>query len=152
MKAQITANINESIRALIEQSKARNAKQVEDYRYEWDTAEQLIANIHTERRFRSYGVASISDYTDDPEVVGKAHELWLKLRDAFNREARGYDPELFMSRLGSVGEVTRREVLRSAWWDTLGGDAYGDYDTLTGLIELLHDEEQLETGTIVFGS
>ena len=94
----------------------------------------------------------IGDYTHDPEIVRKAHEIWLRLRDAFNREAKGYDHELFISRLGSIGEVSRREVMRSAWWDALGGDVMGEYDTMTRIIELLHNGEQLETGTIVFGS
>jgi hypothetical protein len=81
-----------------------------------------------------------------------ANELWLKLKEAFNAEAATYDPEAYDSVLGSIGEKERREVLRSAWWNHLNGDSYGDYYVLTGIIEALHDGETLETGTIVFGS
>lgn len=146
-----STNLEDAIKELTEKMKKRDAVQAKEYHYEWQTAEQQIANIHTQRRFGG-SVASISDYTEDPEVVKKAHEIWLRLRDAFNKEGKAYDPELFISRLGSVGEVSRREVMRSAWWETMGGDALGDYDTLTGIIELLHHGEELETGTIIFGS
>lgn len=144
-------NLDDAIKELTEKMKKRNETQADEYQYEWVTVEQLIENIHTQRRFGG-SVGSISDYTENPDDVRKAHEIWLRLRDAFNKEAKGYDPDLFISRLGSVGEVERREVMRSAWWDVLGGDALGDYDTLTGLIEMLHHGERLETGTILFGS
>ncbi len=146
-----STNLEDAIKELTEKLKKRDAMQVDDYRYEWETAEQQIANIHTQRRF-SGSVGSISDYTENPDDVRKAHEIWLRLREAFNKEGRVYDPELFISRLGSVGDVSRREVMRSAWWDAMGGDDLGDYDTLTGIIELLHHGEELETGTIIFGS
>jgi hypothetical protein len=45
-----------------------------------------------------------------------------------------------------------QEVMRSMWWDKLGGDKYGDYDRLTKIMEALHGGEQLETGVITFGS
>lgn len=146
-----STNLDDAIKELTEKLKRRNKSQVDDYQYEWVTAEQLIENIHTQRRFGG-SVGSISDYTEDPEEVRNAHELWLRLRDAFNKEAKGYDPEVFISRLGSVGEVQRREVMRSAWWETVGGDEFGDYVKLTRLIEMLHHGEKLETGTILFGS
>ena len=42
--------------------------------------------------------------------------------------------------------------MRSLWWAALNGDEYGDYDQLTAIIEMLHDGEDLQTGTIRFGS
>ena len=38
------------------------------------------------------------------------------------------------------------------WWDLFEGDKYGDYSTITRIIEMLHDGEELETGIIHFGS
>ena len=84
-----------------------------------------------------------------------ADKLWALLRDAFNKEAKHYDPETNISRLGSIGDVTEREVMRSAWWDFLkAGELFGEenYDRLTRIIEREHNGEQLETGKITFGS
>ena len=99
-------------------------------------------------------VCSIAELTKEtnPETYRKAHALWLKLKDAFNAEAKTYDPEAYSSKLGSVGEVERREVLRSAWWDELSEYAEDEYYKITSIIEMLHHGEQLETGTIIFGS
>ena len=90
--------------------------------------------------------------TDDAEVFRQAHKLWLKLKEAFNREGADYDSALCNSILGSVGNKECREVMRSLWWAALNGDEYGDYDQLTAIIEMLHDGEDLQTGTIRFGS
>lgn len=131
------------------------------YKFEWKTAEEIIANKGTKLVFSTWSKTPTSlqevleEYRETEnidEAIRKAHELWLKLEDRFNREAKGYDPELYQSRLGSVGDVERREVLRSAWWDVLDGDDYGDYDVLTLIIEFLHHGEKLATGTILFGS
>ena len=126
----MTAKNSKQIEEMIRTMKAQSERPAEEYNYEWKTADEIIANMNTLRRFSGYGTASVAEISDDPDTIRKAHELWL----------------------GSIGDVTRREVMRSAWWETLGGDALGDYNTLTALIELLHNGEQLETGTIIFGS
>lgn len=87
----------------------------------------------------------------DPKVYLKAHELWLKLKEAFNDEAPFY-AKYGSSVLGSIGSVDRREVLRGNWWGVLDGNKYGNYRDLTCIIEYLHCGEQLETGVIIFGS
>ena len=127
---------------------------VKTYTYEWETADEIIANMNTKVKFPTYGIGTLAGITGvtNPDTYRKAHELWLKLKAAFNAEAAGYNPDLFFSRLGSVGKVDRREVLRSAWWELLDGDSYGDYDELTRIIEILHGNEKLETGRILFGS
>lgn len=124
------------------------------YRYEWKTAEEIIRNLHTIRYFEDWGTTSIADLTGitNPETHRKAHELWLKLKEAFNAEAAAYEPETYNSKLGSVGEKERREVMRSEWWNELNGDSYGDYGELTLIIEIMHYGEPLETGKILFGS
>lgn len=71
---------------------------------------------------------------------------------AFNKEAATYEPEAYDSKLGSVGKVERREVLRTAWWDELSEYAEDEYYDITRIIEVLHDYEKLETGRILFGS
>ena len=84
-----------------------------------------------------------------------ADKLWELLKTAFNKEAKHYDPETNSSRIGSIGDVTEREVMRSAWWDFLkAGKLFGEenYDRLTRIIEREHCGEQLETGKITFGS
>ena len=84
-----------------------------------------------------------------------ADKLWELLKTAFNKEAKHYDPETNSSRLGSIGDVGNREVMRSAWWSFLGaGKLFGEenYDRLTRIIEREHCGEQLETGKITFGS
>ena len=148
----MTAKNSKQIEEMIRTMKAQSERPAEEYNYEWKTADEIIANMNTLRRFSGYGTASVAEISDDPDTIRKAHELWIRLREMFNKEGKAYDPELFISRLGSIGDETRREVMRSAWWETLGGDALGDYNTLTALIELLHNGEQLETGTIIFGS
>ena len=124
------------------------------YNYEWKTAEEVIANINTQIKWSKNMACSIAELTGEtnPETYRKAHALWLKLKDAFNAEAKTYDPEAYSSKLGSVGEVERREVLRSAWWDELSEYAEYEYYKITSIIEILHHGEQLETGTIIFGS
>ncbi len=124
------------------------------YNYEWKTAEEVIANINTQIKWSKHMVCSIAELTKEtnPEIYRKAHALWLKLKAAFNAEAEAYDPEAYSSKLGSVGEVERREVLRSAWWDELSEYAEDEYFKITSIIEVLHHGEQLETGTIIFGS
>ena len=124
------------------------------YHYNWDTADKIIENMETIVKFPTFGVGSLVKMTGikNPETYRKAHELWLKLKDAFNAEAESYNPERYDSRLGSGGPVERREVLRSAWFDLLNGDSFGDYGELTIIIEILHDHEKLETGRILFGS
>lgn len=87
-----------------------------------------------------------------PDVMENADKVWQKLKEMFNAEAAYYDPEDNISRLGSVGPVNRREVLRGEWWAAVGGSKYGDYKTLTSIIEEQHNGEKLETGTIIFGS
>ena len=124
------------------------------YNYEWKTAEEVIANINTQIKWSKHMVCSIAELTKEtnPEIYRKAHALWLKLKVAFNAEAETYDPEAYSSKLGSVGEGERREVLRSAWWDELSEYAEDEYFKITSIIEVLHHGEQLETGTIIFGS
>ena len=114
----------------------------------------MIANINTQIKWSKHMVCSIAELTKEtnPEIYRKAHALWLKLKAAFNAEAETYDPEAYSSKLGSVGEVERREVLRSAWWDELSEYAEDEYFKITSIIEVLHHGEQLETGTIIFGS
>ena len=138
-------------------------KDLQPYNYEWKTAEDIIANRDTKRYFRGWGdYNTLNLIADNPteEDCRNAHELWLKLKDAFNAEAENYVEEDFhpfyrQSRLGSIGPKNRREVMRSMWWDCLeAGKTYGEdkYDTYRKLIEALHCGEQLETGIIIFGS
>ena len=129
-------------------------KNVKTYNYEWQTDEEIVANAHTKRSFHGREETTLADIigTDDAEVFRQAHKLWLKLKEAFNREGADYDPALCNSILGSVGSKECREVMRSLWWAALNGDEYGDYDQLTAIIEMLHDGEDLQTGTIRFGS
>ena len=124
------------------------------YNYQWKTADEIIANIHTTVKFPTFGIGTVADKTGvtNPDTYRKAHELWLKLKDAFNKEAATYEPEAYDSKLGSVGKVERREVLRSAWWDELSEYAEDEYYDITRIIEVLHDYEKLETGRILFGS
>lgn len=127
------------------------------YNHGWTTADEIIANKHKKLFPWDDQVLSIAEIveTDDDQNFKNAHELWLKLKDAFNKEAKHYDPETNMSRLGSIGDKSEREVMRSMWWDFLkAGKAYGEesYDVLTFIIEILYGRMQLETGTILFGS
>lgn len=133
-------------------------EKAETYNFEWTTEEAVIANMNTPRIFRGWSaepmtLAQITGTTSE-QNYSMAHALWLKLKDAFNAEAKDYkaDCSTYRSALGSVGEIDRREVCRSDWWNTLDGDRYGDYDKLTLIIEILHSGEQLETGKISFGS
>ena len=144
--------MKETIKEMLRAMKAESERAAEDYHYEWNTAEEIIANMNTLRRFNGYGTLALAEICANPDDIRKAHELWIRLRDAFNREGKAYAPTLFDSKLGSIGDVNRREVLRSAWWETTRGDELGDYDTLTQIVELLHNGETLETGTIIFGS
>ena len=129
-------------------------KNVKNYNYEWQTDEEIVANAHTKMSFHGREETILADIigTDDAEVFRQAHKLWLKLKEAFNKEGADYDPALCNSILGSVGSKECREVMRSLWWAALNGDEYGDYDQLTAIIEMLHDGEDLQTGTIRFGS
>ena len=129
-------------------------KNVKTYNYEWQTDEEIVAKAHTKRSFHGREETILADIigTDDAEVFRQANKLWLKLKEAFNKEGADYDPALCNSILGSVGSKECREVMRSLWWAALNGDEYGDYDQLTAIIEMLHDGEDLQTGTIRFGS
>ena len=129
-------------------------KNVKNYNYEWQTDEEIVANAHTKMSLHGREETILADIigTDDAEVFRQAHKLWLKLKQAFNKEGADYDPALCNSILGSVGSKECREVMRSLWWAALNGDEYGDYDQLTAIIEMLHDGEDLQTGTIQFGS
>ena len=129
-------------------------KNVKTYNYEWQTDEEIVANAHTKMSFHGREETTLADIigTDDAEVFRQAHKLWLKLKEAFNKEGADYDPALCNSILGSVGSKECRKVMRSLWWAALNGDEYGDYDQLTAIIEMLHDGEDLQTGTIRFGS
>ena len=125
-----------------------------NYNYEWKTLIDVLKNKDTKVTFRGYSETTLNEITDgatdnDYKV---AHELWLKLKEAFNAETEIYNNKMFQSKIGSVGPIERREVLRSMWWDFVDGDSYGDYRVLTNIIEMLHDGEQLETGIIYFGS
>lgn len=129
-------------------------KPVKAYNYEWDTEEKIITNIKTIVKFPCHGIGSLAEITGitAPDAYRKAHTLWLKLKQAFNEEAKTYDPEAYDSELGSVGSVDRREVLRTRWWDLLSEYPEEDYYHITRIIEALHSYEKLETGTILFGS
>ena len=125
-----------------------------DYNYEWKTAEEIIKNMNTVVNFPSFGTGTLAKITGvtDEDTYRKAHELWLKLKDEFNAEAKTYVPTAYNSKLGSVGDIKRREVLRACWWDTLSNLDEEDYYGITRIIEVLHDYEDLETGRILFGS
>lgn len=56
------------------------------------------------------------------EQIRIAGILWERLVYAFNEEAKNYDPEVYESKLGSIGEVEEREVCRSQRWAALGGE------------------------------
>lgn len=128
--------------------------EVRTYNYEWNTEDEIVANINTKVRWSKYTTCSLAELTGvtDPETYRKAHKVWLKLKEAFNKEAKTYDPEAYDSKLGSIGKVERREVLRSAWWDETSEYDEDLYYDITSIVERLHDEEKLETGTIIFGS
>ena len=121
------------------------------YNYEWKTAEEVIANINTQIKWSKHMVCSIAELTKEtnPETYRKAHALWLKLKDAFNAEAKTYNPEAYSSKLGSVGKVERREVLRSAWWDELSEYSEEEYSDITSIIEILHHGEKLDRKSVV---
>ena len=125
-----------------------------NYNYEWKTLDEILRNKKTKVCFRGYSETSLDEITDGASNKDYkiAHELWLKLKEAFNKEAEIYDHELYQSKLGSIGPKEKREVLRTMWWDFFEGDKYGDYRTITRIIEMLHDGEELETGIIHFGS
>ncbi|MGI5872906.1 MAG: hypothetical protein ACOX8T_12835 [Bacillota bacterium] len=127
---------------------------MKNYNYEWKSLKDILENKKTLINFRGYRETSLDEITNgatdkDYEV---AHKLWLKLKDAFNKEAELYNNKLYQSKLGSVGPINKREVLRTMWWDFVDGDSYGDYRTIINIIEMLHDGEELETGIIYFGS
>ena len=125
-----------------------------NYEYQWKTAEDAYENRKKKMHFKHWGDTSLEKIMGEItlEEFQNAHKLWLKLKEAFNEEAKAYEPEAYDSKLGSVGELQRREVLRSSWYDELNGEKYGDYGTMTLIIEVLHHGEKLETGTILFGS
>mgnify|MGYP005794673769 FL=1 len=127
---------------------------VKAYKYEWTTAEEIIANMNTRVEFPTFGIGTLVEIcgATNPDTYRKAHELWLKLKAAFNAEAATYDPKAYDSALGSVGSKTRREVMRSAWWDELSDLDESYYSEVTTIIEILHDYEKLATGRILFGS
>lgn len=134
--------------------KVQEVIKMKNYNYEWKSLKDILKNKKTLINFRGYRETSLDEITNgatdkDYEV---AHELWLKLKDAFNKEAELYNNKLYQSKLGSVGPINKREVLRTMWWDFLDGDSYGDYRSVINIIEMLHDGEELETGIIYFGS
>ena len=131
-----------------------SANTAKAYNYEWITADAVVANINTSIKWAEHTTCSIAQLTGEtnPETYRKAHNLWLKLKDAFNAEAATYNPKAYDSKLGSVGPVERREVMRSAWWDAVSEYPEEDYDILTAIVEILHHGETLETGKILFGS
>ena len=71
-------------------------KNVKNYNYEWQTDEEIVANAHTKMSFHGREETTLADIigTDDAEVFRQAHKLWLKLKEAFNREGADYDPAL----------------------------------------------------------
>ena len=127
---------------------------MKNYNYEWKSLKDILENKKTLINFRGYRETSLDEITngatDNDYKV--AHELWLKLKEAFNKEAELYNNKLYQSKLGSVGPINKREVLRTMWWDFVDGDSYGDYRTIINIIEMLHDGDELETGIIYFGS
>ena len=126
---------------------------IKQYNYEWQTAEDILAHLDEKRIFPGWGETSLAEhFGTDKEVYIKADQAWQRLKAAFNKEAKHYDPETNYSKLGSIGDVERREVLRTAWWDTIGGADFGDYYQIIAIVEMLHHGEKLETGTILFGS
>jgi hypothetical protein len=134
--------------------KVQEVIKMKNYNYEWKSLKDILENKKTLINFRGYRETSLDEITNgatdkDYEV---AHKLWLKLKDAFNKEAELYNNKLYQSKLGSVGPINKREVLRTMWWDFVDGDSYGDYRTIINIIEMLHDGEELETGIIYFGS
>ncbi len=134
--------------------KRTRTPKVKVYNYEWTTAEEIIANMNTRVEFPTFGIGTLVEIcgATNPDTYRKAHELWLKLKAAFNAEAATYDPEAYDSALGSVGSKNRREVLRTSWWDELSDLDESYYSEVTIIIEILHDYEDLETGKILFGS
>ncbi len=147
------SELEKALNEYAEDMKRRKELKAEPYDYGWKTAEEIIANMHTVKDFTG-SKGTLADLTGvtNAETYRKAHELWLKLKDAFNAEAATYDPEAYDSRLGSVGETDRREVLRTRWWDELSEYDENEYREITSIIEVLHHGESLETGTILFGS
>ena len=69
-------------------------KNVKNYNYEWQTDEEIVANAHTKMSFHGREETTLADIigTDDAEVFRQAHKLWLKLKEAFNKEGADYDP------------------------------------------------------------
>lgn len=124
------------------------------YNYQWQTIEEILNNKDNKVTFRGWRETTLREISDDAtdKDFQNAHNLWLKLKDEFNKEAIDYDSEACDSLLGSVGDLEEREVLRSDWWRLLEGNQYGDYRTITRIIEVLHDGEKLEAGIIYFGS
>ena len=53
-------------------------KNIKTYKYEWKTAEEVIANMDTVVKFPTFGVGSVAKKTGvtNPETYRKAHELW----------------------------------------------------------------------------
>lgn len=129
-------------------------KKAKTYKFQWKTAEEIFENRKERMFFPCWGTGTLEEMLGEMsfEDYKNAHELWLKLEEAFNKEAETYEPEAYNSNLGSVGEVERREVCRPNWFYELDGDKYGEYGTMTSIIELLHHGEQLKTGKILFGS
>lgn len=96
-------------------------KKVKTYNYEWQTEEEIVANAHTKMSFHGREETTLADIigTDNADVFRQAHKLWLKLKEAFDKEGVDYNPALCDSLLGSVGSKECREVMRSFWWEAL---------------------------------
>lgn len=120
-----------------------------EYQYDWKTVDQVMANLETPRRFNGVAMklSEISVHREDYEL---AEQIWKKIRKEFNREAKNFDEE--NSIIGSVGMVKDREVMRTMWWNAFTDGGNENYETITSIIEALHDGEKLSTGRITFGS
>ena len=59
-----------------------------NYNYEWKTLDEIIKNKKTKVCFRGYSETSLDEITDGASNKDYkiAHELWLKLKEAFNKE------------------------------------------------------------------
>lgn len=66
-------------------------KKVKTYNYEWQTEEEIVANAHTKMSFHGREETTLADIigTDNADVFRQAHKLWLKLKEAFNKEGGG---------------------------------------------------------------
>ena len=61
-----------------------------NYNYESENLDEILGNKKTKVYFKGYGETSLDEITDgaSDKNYKAAHELWLKLKDAFNAEAK----------------------------------------------------------------